>query len=111
MVEGLGVGEIGPIPVRAGDTIAEVERKVQAWIAENVGDFTPPESGILGLAFEGRELDMSTSLLDEQVPDMAKFQVPKVEEEEEAAAEGEGEGDGEGEEVAAEAEAEVAAEE
>ena len=110
MVEGLGVGEIGPIPVRAGDTIAEVERKVQAWIAENVGDFTPPESGILGLAFEGRELDMSTSLLDEQVPDMAKFQVPKVEEEE-AAAEGEGEGDGEGEEVAAEAEAEVAAEE
>jgi hypothetical protein len=102
MVEGLGVGEIGPIPVCAGDTIAEVEAKVQAWIAENVGDFTPPESGILGLAFEGRELDLSTSLLDEHVPDMAKFQVPKVEEEEAA------EGEADGEEVAAEAE--VAAE-
>ena len=80
MVEGLGVGEIGPIPVVAGDTIAQVEAKVQAWIAENVDDFTPPASGILGLAFEGRELDSTTSLLDEHIPDMAKFQVPKVEE-------------------------------
>ena len=82
MVEGLGVGEIGPIPVSAGDTIAQVEAKVQAWIAanvENVGEFTLPESGILGLAFEGRQLDGGTSLLDEHIPDMAKFQVPVVE--------------------------------
>lgn len=90
MVEGLGVGEIGPIPVQAGDTIAQVEAKVQAWIAENVGDFTPPESGILGLAFEGRELDSSTSLLDEHIPDMAKFVVPTTEVEEDGE-----EGDGE----------------
>ena len=110
MVEGLGVGEIGPIPVSAGDTIAQVEAKVQAWIAENVEelDFTPPETGILGLAFEGRQLDSKTCLLDEQIPDMAKFQVPVVEEEEDApaeegAAEGEGEGEGESDAPAEEA--------
>ena len=99
MVEGLGVGEIGPIPVQAGDTIAQVEAKVQAWIAENVGDldFTPPESGILGLAFEGRELDSSTSLLDEHIPDMAKFQVPKTEEEVEEGADAENAADAEAE--------------
>ena len=77
MVSGLdGIGEIGPIPVVASDTIREVEAKVQAWIAENVGDFEAPEEGVLGLALEGKSLESGTSLYDQQVSDMSTFQVP-----------------------------------
>jgi hypothetical protein len=53
-----------------------VEAKVQAWIAENVADFAAPLDGVLGLAFEGRSLESGASLLDEQIPDMATFNVP-----------------------------------
>ena len=77
MVDGLeGVGEIGPIPVTASDTIEQVEAKVQAWIEENVADFAAPLDGVLGLAFDGRSLKPGASLLDEQIPDMATFNVP-----------------------------------
>ena len=79
MVTGLdGIGEIGPIPVIASDTIQQVEAKVQAWISENVGDFDAPEKGVLGLAFEGKRLESDQSLLDQQISDMSTFEVPSV---------------------------------
>lgn len=80
MVSGLdGIGEIGPIPVVASDTIREVEAKVQAWIAENVGDFEAPEEGVLGLALEGKSLESGESLYDQQISDMSTFEVPAKE--------------------------------
>jgi hypothetical protein len=83
MVSGLdGIGEIGPIPVVASDTIREVEAKVQAWIAENVGDFEAPEEGVLGLALEGKTLEFGESLYDQQISDMSTFEVPAKESEE-----------------------------
>ena len=90
MVSGLdGIGEIGPIPVVASDTIREVEAKVQAWIAENVGDFEAPEEGVLGLALEGKSLESGESLYDQQVNDMSTFQVPTRENKEGDGVEGE----------------------
>ena len=94
MVDGIeGVGEIGPIPVSASDTIQEVEQKVQQWIRDNVGEFDAPPGGLLKLAFQGRELVSGASLLDQEVPDGATLQVPQ--DVEDVQAEGEADEDAE----------------
>jgi len=68
-------GPGGPIPVSAKDTIEEVEKKIQAFIASQVAGFQPPEGGLLKLAYDGTALDPSTTMLDAAVPDMGNIDV------------------------------------
>lgn len=68
-------GPGGPIPVSAKDTIEEVEKKIQAFIASSVDNFEPPEGGFLKLAYEGTALDPTTTMLDAAVPDMGNIDV------------------------------------
>ena len=76
-VDGIdGVDQVGPIPVKATDTIEEVEAKIQEFIRGQIGDsFTPPEGGVLKLAFEGSPLANDATILDANVADMAHVDV------------------------------------
>lgn len=73
-VKGLGLNDdedestaIGPIPVVAGDTVNEVERKIREWLTEHYPDFTPPAEGFLKLSHGGKVLDDTVTLLDADV--------------------------------------------
>ena len=49
----LGVDVIGPIRVSGNETLAEIERVIQRWMRETVGeDCQPPPGGYLPLAYE-----------------------------------------------------------
>ena len=49
---------------------------MQDWIRDNVGDFDAPAGGLLKLAFQGKELVSGASLLEQEVPDGARLEVP-----------------------------------
>jgi len=66
---------VGPIQVSGGDTIADVEVKITAWLEANGIVVTLPEGGFLHLALNGKQLDSGNRLLDESVGDNSKLEV------------------------------------
>ena len=76
-----GIVEIAPL-FWMNNTIEEVEAKIQEFIRGQIGDsFTPPEGGVLKLAFEGSPLANDATILDAHVADMAHVDVLAEEEE------------------------------
>lgn len=71
----LGIEAIGPIPVNADETMEETEKKIEIWLKENIGEYTPPDGGFLKLAYGGKELSSSNSLLSSSVPNDATLEV------------------------------------
>lgn len=55
---------VGPIQLTKYDTIDQVEAKIKAWLAKEMGeDYTPPEDGFMRLGVEGRAVSKSDTLM------------------------------------------------
>jgi hypothetical protein len=66
---------VGPIEVKEGDTIADVEGKIAAWLVQEGLKVALPAEGLLRLALNGKQLESSSRLLDESIGDNAKLEV------------------------------------
>lgn len=60
---------VGPIKVEAYDTVADMERKIQAWLLDQGLTVQLPSEGLLHLAAGGRELQSANRILDERITD------------------------------------------
>jgi len=66
---------VGPIEVKEGDTIADVEGKIAGWLEAQGLVVALPAEGLLKLALNGKQLEPGARLLDESIGDNAKLQV------------------------------------
>mmetsp|Transcript_69305 Transcript_69305/g.167594 ORF Transcript_69305/g.167594 Transcript_69305/m.167594 type:complete len:457 (+) Transcript_69305:124-1494(+) len=61
---------VGPIQLTKYDTIDQVEAKIKAWLAKEMGDdYTPPEDGFMRLGVDGRAVAKTDTLMGAGVAD------------------------------------------